>query len=141
MLFRSNTGQVEDLTLHTVDNSVLEDARNVMTQSWKCTTPTEIVRAALQKVGASTRYVEDAGPAKDYIAESIHPFQVIQQQTNMALWMGDDPSFLHYMTFNEQTGENRHHFAPLGRLIRGDTGYKIYAADTGITGGTSFSDG
>lgn len=136
-----NTGQVEDLTLHTIDNSILEDARTIMSQSWKCSTPSTIVRQALQKIGASTRYVESSGPAKDYVAESIHPLQVIQQQANMALYNGEDPSFVHYMTINEATGENRHHFAPLGRLIKQNAGYKIYGADTGISGGTSFSDG
>jgi hypothetical protein len=136
-----NTGMIEDLTLHSVDNSVLEDARTVLTKSWKCTTPTQIVQEALQKVNGNTDYVEPSGPAKDYVAESIHPFQVIQQQANMALYNGNDPSFLHYMTIQESTGKNLHHFTPLGRLINQTSGYTIYGSDSGITGGKSFSQG
>lgn len=143
-----NTGQIEELTLHTVDDSVLKDAATIMTKSWQCTTPSSVVRSALQKVGVSgsRARVAGSGPPKNYVAESIHPFQVIQQQANMALWEGNDPSFIHYMTFNEQTGENIHNFRALAELIRAGGGsaanlYKIYGADTAISGGTSFSDG
>lgn len=143
-----NTGQIEELTLHTVDDSVLKDAGTVMTQSWECTTPTNVVQQALQQIGVSgsRARVDSSGPAKNYVAESIHPFQVIQQQANMALYNGEDPSFLHYMTFNEATGENIHNFRALAQLIkmggnRPESLYKIYGSDTAITGGTSFSDG
>lgn len=143
-----NTGQVEDLTLHTVDDSVLKDAGTIMTKSWQCTTPSQVVRQALQSVGVSgsRARITSSGPAKNYVAESIHPFQVIQQQANMALWNGDDPSFIHYMTFNENTGENIHNFRALADLIRmgGNNPanlYTIYGADTGVSGTKSFSDG
>lgn len=143
-----NTGQIEDLTLHTIDDSVLKDASTIMTKSWQCTTPSQVVREALRSVGVSgsRARVTGSGPAKNYVAESIHPFQVIQQQANMALWNGDDPSYLHYMTFNENTGENIHNFRALAELIRMggnnvNNMYTIYGADTAISGNKSFSDG
>lgn len=134
-----NTGQIEELTLHACDESILKDAETIWEKSWKCSTPSAVVREALQKIGASTRFVESSGPARPYVAESIHPLQVIQQQANVALYNGDDPSFLHYMTINDATGENQHHFTPLARLGR-TTPYNIYAADTAISGGKGFSD-
>ena len=133
-----NTGQIEELTLHAIDESIMKDAQTVWDKSWKCSTPSQIVREALQKIGASTRYVEGSGPARPYVAESIHPLQVIQQQANVAL-DGDDPSFIHYMTINDKTGENQHHFTPLTRLGK-TTSYDIYAADTAISGSKGFNE-
>lgn len=135
-----NTGQVEELTLHGCDFTVLEDAATILSKSFKCTTPDQVVNYALGEIGASSRIVMPCGPARDYIAESIHPFQVIQQQANMALY-GSDPSFIHFMTFNENSGQCIHRFQPLGQLIRQSAGYQIYSADTGVTGRQSFSDG
>ncbi len=133
-----NTGQVEDLTVHSIDESILSDAETLMEGSWKCDTPTKVVKEALQKIGVTnTNQVKDSGPARPYVAENIHPLQVIQQQANVAL-DGDDPSFLHFMTINHITGENVHHFKPLKKMFD-DEVYDIYAADTAITGGTSFS--
>jgi hypothetical protein len=134
-----NTGQVEELTVHAIDSSILKDAEIVWDKSWKCSTPTAVVREALQKLGVSTRFVERSGPARPYVAESIHPLQVIQQQANVAL-DGDDPSFLHFMRINDATGENEHHFTPLSRLAKTSMAYDIYAADSGISGGKAFSD-
>lgn len=134
-----NTGQVEELTIHAIDSSILKDAEVVWDKSWKCSTPSQVVREALQKIGASTRFVEGSGPARPYVAESIHPLQVIQQQANVAL-DGDDPSFLHFMRINDATGENEHHFTPLSRLAKSSSPYDIYAADTAISGGKAFSD-
>ena len=133
-----NTGQVEELTLHAIDSSILKDAQVIWEKSWKCSTPSAVVKEALQQIGASSSYVDSAGPARPYVAESIHPLQVIQQQANVAL-DGDDPSFLHYMTINDATGENIHHFRSLARLSKG-TAYDIYASDTAITGGKGFNE-
>lgn len=134
-----NTGQVEELTLHAIDTSILKDAETTWEKSWRCHTPSQVVKEALQKIGASTRFVDSAGPARPYVAESIHPLQVIQQQANVAL-DGDDPSFLHYMTINDATGENQHHFTSLKRLSQSNAPYHIYAADTAITGGKGFNE-
>ena len=57
--------------------------------------------------------MDSAEPARDYIADNIHPFQVVAQQCNVALDNGD-PSFLHYMTY-ENGGT--HYFRSLKSLI------------------------
>jgi hypothetical protein len=138
----TNTGNTEDLSLHSIDKSILKDAEFTWEKSWKCSTPSQVVREALQKIGASRSIVSDStGPGRPYVAESIHPLQVIQQQANVALYEGDDPSFVHYMTIREQTGENVHNFRALKELLSSKhTPYDIYAADTAVTGGTSLSD-
>ena len=138
----TNTGNTEELSLHSIDYSILQDARTTWSKSWKCSSPSAVVREALSKIGASTSIINGStGPGRPYVAESIHPLQAIQQQANVALFEGNDPSFLHYMTIREQTGENVHNFRPLGELMKSSkTPYDIYAADTAITGGVGFSD-
>jgi hypothetical protein len=44
--------------------------------------------------GAINPDIEPSLPARDYIAENIHPFQVVNQQAEVALAGGNDPSFL-----------------------------------------------
>ncbi len=133
-----NTGQVEDLTVHSIDDSILKDAKKLMEGSWKCDTPTKVVKEALSKIGVDDMSeIMESGPARPYVAEMIHPLQVIQQQANVAM-DGDDPSFLHYMTINQITGDNVHHFKPLKKMFKASP-YDIYAADTAVTGGTAFS--
>ncbi|NDB59778.1 hypothetical protein EB001_15220 [bacterium] len=134
-----NTGQVEELTLHAIDTSILKDAETTWEKSWSCSTPSAVVREALQQIGAPTSFVDNSGPARPYVAESIHPLQVIQQQANVAL-DGDDPSFLHFMTINDATGQNQHHFESLLKLSKSKNVYHIYAADTAITGGKGFNE-
>lgn len=110
-----NVGQTETLTLHACDQSLINDAKSLISKSWKCTMPSEVVGYALSScAGVRNAVVDSAGPARDYIAENIHPFQVVAQQANVALYNGDDPSFLHYMTY-ENLGT--HYFRALGKLI------------------------
>ena len=136
----TNTGSVEELSLHTIDKSILRDAETIWEKSWKCSTPAQVVREALQKIGATNVRIENnTGPGRPYVAESIHPLQAIQQQANVALYNGTDPSFLHYMTIQEQTGQNIHNFYPLATLMK-KTPYDIFAADTAVSGGVGFSD-
>lgn len=137
-----NTGSVEEFSLHSIDQSILNDAKKVWEKSWKCSTPAQVVREAMQQIGV-TRYRTSGstGPGRPYVAESIHPLQVIQQQANVALYNGNDPSFIHYMTIREQTGQNVHNFRALGELMSSQhTPYDVYAADTAITGSVGFSD-
>ena len=95
-----NVGQTETLTLHACDQSLLNDAQALVSKSWKCTTPDVIVNYVLHScAGVTNSMVDNCGPARDYIAENIHPFQVVAQQANVALYEGNDPSFLHYMTY------------------------------------------
>lgn len=113
-----NVGQTESLTLHACDPTLLDDGRHLVSQSWKCVRPSEIVEEVLQScVNARGPVVDSAGPARDYIAENIHPFQVIQQQCNVALYNDNNPDFLHYMTYeNSQTGQGTHYFRSLKYL-------------------------
>jgi len=111
-----NVGQTETLTLHACDQSLLNDAQSLVSKSWKCTMPSDIVNYVLQScAGVNNAVIDNAGPARDYIAENIHPFQVVQQQANVALYEGNDPSFLHYMTYEDQ---GTHYFRALGKLIK-----------------------
>lgn len=110
-----NVGSTETLTLHACDQSLLDDAQSLVSKSWKCTMPSEIVDNVLKScANVQDAQVDNAGPARDYVAENIHPFQVVQQQCNVALYNGNDPSFLHYMTY-ENLGT--HYFRALGKLI------------------------
>jgi hypothetical protein len=135
----NNLAQTEELTIHGCDPTLLADARKIISKSWKCQTPTTIVNHALGQVGASSRIVAGSGPARDYIAESIHPFQVIQQQCNVAL-DGDDPSFLHYMTFNTGGGGGVHNFRSLRSLIGGAPVRTFVHSEVGATAGQGYND-
>ena len=114
------TGRVEEFTLHGCDDTLLTDARNLVSKSWKCVSPSAIVNEVLTScAGAKTKDVEFSGPGRDYIAENIHPFQVISQQADVALAQSTDPSFVHYMTYENFTkGDPRgtHHFRSLKSL-------------------------
>jgi len=109
-LINNNT---EEFTLRACDQSQLNDAEALISKSWKCTTPSEIVDYALNScAGVSESQIQGSQPARDYIAENIHPFQVVSQQASYAL-DGDDPSFVHFMTYNEINGNGVHHFESL----------------------------
>lgn len=116
---------VEQFTLHACDNSLLNDAASLVSKSWKCVTPSEIVEEVLLTcVNAKTLDVEASGPARDYIAQNIHPFQVVSQNANAALAGGIDPSFIHYMTYEDMDfGDPRglHHFRSLLTLSEPNT--------------------
>ncbi len=112
----SNVGATEEFTLHACDQSLLSDAKSLVSKSWKCETPDKIVKYVLQScAGVRNLEVDSASPARDYIAENIHPFQVVVQQANVAL-DGDDPSFVHFMTYKNN---GTHHFKSLKKLCKG----------------------
>lgn len=93
---------IERFRLHACDDTLLNDARSLVSKAWKCTSPSDIVAEVLQScTGAKRVEVETSGPNRDYIAENIHPFQVVTHQANAALASGDDPSFVHYMTYED----------------------------------------
>jgi hypothetical protein len=124
-LINNNT---EELTIRCCDQSMLNDAKTLVSKSWKCTSPTSIVNYALRSCAGVRRLSTlSSGPARDYIAENIHPFQVVAQQANYAL-DGDDPSFLHYMTY-ENGGT--HHFKSLKYLTRQKPVARFIFNDTG----------
>jgi len=107
---------VEKLTFHACDPTLLADAATLVSKAWKCTTPSSIVSEVLaQCTGATRLNVEQAPPARDYIAENIHPFQVVSQQAQAALAGGNDPSFVHFMTYENK---GTHHFRSLYAMTK-----------------------
>ena len=109
----------EQFRVHACDDSLLNDARSRVSKSWKCTSPTQVVEEVLRACAGVTRLeTEASGPPRDYIAENIHPFQVVTQQANAALANnGNDPSFVHYMTYEDY---GTHHFRSIYSLTRKD---------------------
>lgn len=135
-LMPSNVGQTEEFTIHACDDSLLRDAQTLVSKSWKCTTPSDIVDYVLRScVGANEPTVDDAQPARDYIAEKIHPFQVIAQQANVAL-DGDDPSFVHYMTY-ENGGT--HYFRSLKKMSKSEPVESFEPYETAALGNTDYN--
>lgn len=111
----------EEFILQACHDSLLEDAKTLVSSSWSCATPSDIVREVLtQCVGISGAYldIEESTPPRDYIAKNIRPFRVVAQQMNSALASGEDPSFLHWMTYDEASGEGIHHFRSIQSLVR-----------------------
>ena len=83
---------VEELTFHACDKTLLNDAANLVSKSWKCTTPSAIVEEVLSScAGARVLDIEECDPARDFVAENKHPFQVVSQQANAALAMKLNP--------------------------------------------------
>lgn len=121
-----NVGQTEEFIVHACDETLLKDAKCLVSKSWKCTRPSEVVSYVLQHcVEAGQKEVQSANPPRDYIAENIHPYQVIQQQANVAL-DGDDPSFLHFMTYEN---EGKHYFKSLKEMTNGGIAMKYKQRD------------
>jgi hypothetical protein len=105
---------VETFTLRACDPTLLIDAETLVSKSWKCTTPSAVVSEVLPGcAGARSTDIESCAPARDYVATNIHPFKVVAEQADVALAGGNDPSFLHYMTY--QNG-GTHHFRSLKSL-------------------------
>ena len=128
-----NVAHIEEFTLHACHESLLNDARSLMSKSWKCTSPSDIVKKALDCAGVSdTSEVMDSDPQRDYIAENIHPFQVINQQSNVALYNGT-PDFVHFMTYGWDTGNStpKHHFKSIKYLCSQGPIWTYEYADTG----------
>ena len=119
----------ENLTIQALHETQLEDARKLISKPWKCKTPSTVVREVLGAcVGASQINVEESGPARDYTAENIHPYQVIAQQAEVALTGQGDPSFLHFMTY-ENNGT--HHFRSLEQMTKQSPVAKFLFTETG----------
>lgn len=123
----TNVGVTEEMTVHACDESTLQDAQTLVSKSWKCTMPSEIVEHVLDKcLKVKNKQVDKAMPARDYIAENIHPLQVIAQQANVAL-DGDDPSFVHFMTYEDG---GKHYFSSLKSMAGSSSvDFDYYQAD------------
>jgi hypothetical protein len=135
---------IEEFTLHGCDDSLLDDARNLVSKSWKCVSPSAIVNEVLDScVGAKTKDVEFSGNGRDYIAENIHPFQVINQQADVALADSTDPSFIHYMTYeNFSLGDPRgkHNFRSLKTLTQENNVARFFFTETAASTGFGFPE-
>jgi hypothetical protein len=130
----------EQFRVHACDDSLLNDARSLVSKPWPCTSPSDVVSQVLRScAGVRNLDVEPSTPIRDYIAENIHPFQVINQQADVALAGGDDPSFLHYMTYEGFVGGQpigTHHFRSLRSLTAGDNGVaRFFFQETGLNSG------
>lgn len=139
---KTNMSQVEEMTFHACDASLLQDAQHLVSKSWKCTSPDEIVRYVLSScVGAQSIEIEPSpGPSRDYIAEMIHPFQVVQQQANVAL-DDNDPSYVHYMTYGTPgTWQPTHHFKSLKYLASQGSKATYEFSETAVRGGVGYND-
>lgn len=140
-IFPTNVSQTEEFTIHACDPSLLLDAKKLVSKSWKCTKPSEIVKGVLENcVGIKSDFMEvdEAEPARDYIAENIHPFQVISQQSNVGLYK-NDPSFLHYMTYDKYGSESlqpnpMHYFRSVKKLCESDFVKLFKFGETGYPG-------
>jgi len=109
----------ERFILRACDDTQLTDPATLVSKSWKCTAPSDIVEEVLGGcAGAKMLDIEFADYPRDYIAETIHPFQVVSQQAGYALAEGTDPSFVHYMTYGENNGVPTHHFRSLKSLSK-----------------------
>lgn len=129
---------VEELTIRACDDTMLNDASSLVSKSWKCTTPSEVVGYVLRNcAGARSLDIESSSPARDYIAENIHPFQVVSQQSNVALAEGNDPSFVHYMTYQNF---GTHHFRSLKSLTKQSPIMTYTETETGILSGYGAPD-
>jgi hypothetical protein len=124
---------VETFTLRACDETLLNDGLTTVSKSWKCTSPSEIARYVLSScAGAQALDIESCGPSRDYLAENIHPFQVVAQQLNVSLAEGDDPSFLHYMTYQKY---GTHHFRSLKSLTKQSPIITYFYSETGASSG------
>lgn len=124
---------VEEFVLHACDQTLLDDAATLVSKMWNCETPSNVVNEVLRScAGAKSLDIEQSGPRRDYVAENIHPFQVVNQQANVALANGDDPSFIHYMTY-ENLGT--HHFRSLYSLTKQSSVATFHFSETGAQQG------
>ena len=135
-----NLSPTEEFTVHACDPTLLNDAKTLVSKSWKCSSPSDIVSYVLGSCcNAIGMDIQDSSPSRDYIAETIHPFQVVSQQGNVAL-DGDDPSFLHYMTYNiGGSPQGIHHFRSLKSLTQGSIYKTYYAYESGVLGGQDYN--
>lgn len=123
----------EEFTIHACDPTLITNAQVLVSKLWKCTTPSSVVADVLKNcAGAERRDIEGSTPARDYMAENIHPFQVVSQQAQAALANGNDPSFMHYMTY-ENLGT--HHFRSLYTLTQSEPVCEYHYSEVGLMDG------
>ena len=130
----------EEFTIHACDQTLLDDSATLVSSGDKwlpCSTPSKVVRDVLTTcLGLKNRPdIEDSGPSRPYMAENIRPFQVIAQQANVALAGGNDPSFLHYMTYQNF---GTHHFRSLNWMTKQPAVAEYTFQETGLLAGQAY---
>lgn len=115
----TNVSDTEEFSIHACYPTLLKDAKSLVSKSWKCASPTDIVERMFTHclgLGRDQFTIDKSDSKRDYIAENIHPFQVISQQANVALYQGH-PDYVHFMTYSWNSGSDvRHHFRSLRSL-------------------------
>lgn len=121
---------VEIFELNACDPSLIKDSKTYMSKSWLGAPPSQVVSDILKGcIKAPKIDIETAMPARDFVAENVHPFQAIFQNSEIALSQGTmDPSFLHYMTYKDL---GTHHFRSLNSLAKADPVWKFVYSDKG----------
>lgn len=133
MIYRMENRQnmkegVETFMLRSCDQTVINNQRRRMAKQYDCETPSTVVVDALHCIGAGGD-VEEANPTRRYIAENLHPFQVIADQADVALSSTNDPSFVHYMTYEDG---GKHNFRSISGLVKQPTVWNYTQADAGF---------
>jgi hypothetical protein len=120
----NHTYPVETFTLDACDPSLIEDAKTWVSKSWGCTAPSQVVRDVMRQclnLTSEQMDIENAVKPRPYIAENIHPFQIINQQAEVALNAEKlDPSFVHFMTYQNKDGKHipTHNFKSLTKMAQ-----------------------
>lgn len=105
---------VEKYNLHACDGTLLLNSMRRVSKSWENALPSAVASEVLtSSLDVPRLDVEATGPVRSYIAENIHPFQVVAQQADVALYGGNDPCLLHYMSLKNG---GTHHFRSLKSL-------------------------
>ena len=115
--------QAEEFNLHGCDPSLLEDVKTWVNSGWSCKSPSDITRQVFVNcldVGPDQYDVQDSHPTRDFIAENLHPFQVIRKQAEAALDKPKDPSFVHFMTYQNRGHDDipTHNFRSLTAMAK-----------------------
>jgi len=124
--------QLETYAMNAIDSTALTNAMNRVAKQWVCTSPSDIVSEVLSGVGATNVNIENAAPRRNYSATNIHPYQVVAQQAEAALANGDDPSFVHFMTYENGTGT--HNFRSIANMAKAGVVANYVWNEKGSTG-------
>lgn len=108
----------EEYVLHACDDSLLNNARSLVSKPFPCTLPHLVVQDVLTNccgIAPANQDIETTSTPRDYIAENVRPFEVVNQQADVALTSSMDPSFVHFMTYENY---GTHHFKSLYNMTR-----------------------
>jgi hypothetical protein len=92
--------QTEEFIIRACDPTQLNDLETLVSKSWRCATPSDVASYVLRTcAGVEKLNIEPSNFGSGYGADNIHPFQVVNQQASRAVYGADDPSFVHFMTY------------------------------------------